>query len=79
MALAAALSRTNELGAFTVGAITASTGFAGVDGIFRFLPDGRSERALAVIEIQAARNTVVSPAPDMAEIWRSRSRVSSGA
>ena len=33
------------------------------DGVFRFLPDGRTDRALAVIEIQGDRNVVVSPAP----------------
>eukprot|EP00913_Durusdinium_trenchii_P005107 g4753.t1 len=27
-------------------------GFAGVDGIFRFLPDGRNERGLAVLELR---------------------------
>ena len=30
---------------------------------FEYLPDGRSERALAVIEVQGNRGTVVSPAP----------------
>ena len=44
-------------------AITNPNGWSGVDGIFRFLPDGRSDRALAVIEIQGDRNVVVSPAP----------------
>lgn len=32
--------------------ITAPSGFAGVDGIFRFLPDGRVERGLAILEVQ---------------------------
>lgn len=63
MALAGHLARLKPGGDFSAEAITNPTGWSGVDGIFRFLPDGRSERALAVIEIQAARNTVVSPAP----------------
>ena len=50
-------------GDFSAEAITNPNGWSGVDGIFRFLPDGRSERALAVIEVQSGRGTVVSPAP----------------
>ncbi|WP_296335556.1 penicillin-binding protein activator [Reyranella sp.] len=61
--LAGHLARLKPGGDFSAEAITNPTGWSGVDGIFRFLPDGRSERALAVIEIQAARNVVVSPAP----------------
>lgn len=63
VALAGHLARLKPGGDFSAEAITNPNGWSGVDGIFRFLPDGRSERALAVIEIQAARNTVVSPAP----------------
>lgn len=61
--LAGHLARLKPGGDFSAEAITNPTGWSGVDGIFRFLPDGRSERALAVIEIQAGRNVVVSPAP----------------
>lgn len=63
VALAGHLARLKPGGDFSAEAITNPTGWSGVDGIFRFLPDGRSERALAVIEIQAGRNVVVSPAP----------------
>ena len=63
MALAAVLSRTNELGAFTVGAITASTGFAGVDGIFRFLPTGLSQRGFAIMQVTREGATQIQPAP----------------
>jgi len=38
-------------------------GFAGVDGAFRFRPNGVAERALQVQEIGPAGLTVVSPAP----------------
>lgn len=40
-----------------------STGFAGVDGAFRFGRDGVAERALEVREVSATGFTVVSPAP----------------
>lgn len=39
------------------------SGFAGVDGAFRFRPNGVAERALQVQEIGPAGLTVVSPAP----------------
>ncbi len=63
VALAAALMRSKPGGDFSAEAITNPNGWSGVDGVFRFLPDGRSERALAVIEIQTDRNNVVSRAP----------------
>lgn len=63
VALAGHLARLRPGGDFSAEALTNPNGFSGVDGIFRFLPDGRSERALAVIEIQADRGVVVSPAP----------------
>ena len=39
------------------------TGFVGVDGAFRFTPDGVAQRALEVREVTAAGDNVVSPAP----------------
>jgi ABC-type branched-subunit amino acid transport system substrate-binding protein len=38
-------------------------GFAGVYGVFRFLPDGRNERALAVYEARGGTARLVDPAP----------------
>ena len=63
VALAANLARLKPGGDFSAEAITNPNGWSGVDGIFRFLPNGRSERALAVIEVQSNRGVVVSPAP----------------
>jgi len=63
VALAGHLARLKQGGDFSAEAITNPKGWSGIDGIFRFLPDGKSERALAVIEVQAGRNNVVSPAP----------------
>jgi hypothetical protein len=34
-----------------------------MDGIFRLLPDGRTERGLAVLEIRRDGIAVVDPAP----------------
>jgi hypothetical protein len=48
---------------FTAAALNDPNGFAGVNGIFRFRPDGTSERGLAVLEITPAGPVVVSPAP----------------
>ena len=63
VALASQLARQKPGGDFSVEAITNPNGWSGIDGVFRFLPDGRAERTLAVIEIQGERNAVVSPAP----------------
>lgn len=43
--------------------LTAPSGFAGVDGIFRFRNDGRAEYGLAVLEVQRDSFPVVDPAP----------------
>jgi ABC-type branched-subunit amino acid transport system substrate-binding protein len=48
---------------YTPANLTRPTGYNGVDGILRFLPDGTSERGLAVLEVQAMASNVVDPAP----------------
>jgi ABC-type branched-subunit amino acid transport system substrate-binding protein len=48
---------------FTQTALMDPNGFAGVNGIFRFNPDGTSERGLAVLELTPNGPQVVSPAP----------------
>ena len=63
VSLAGQLARAKPGGDFSAEAITNPNGWAGVDGAFRLFPDGRSERALAVIEIQGDRSTVIGPAP----------------
>jgi len=40
-----------------------SVGFLGIDGAFRFRPDGIAERAMEVRQVGAGTVTVVSPAP----------------
>ena len=62
-ALAATLARTEGGADFSAAALTQRSGFAGHDGIFRFLPNGTAERGLAVLEVGPRAATVVSPAP----------------
>ena len=61
--LSAALARQYGSQRFAEATLTNGSGFAGVDGTFRFRPDGLSDRALAVYEIRNNAATVVSPAP----------------
>ena len=61
--LAAALSRQYGSQRCAETTLTNGAGFAGIDGTFRFRPDGQSERALAVYEIRNNAATLVSPAP----------------
>jgi len=67
VALAAVLERRGESeGAFvpyTPDAITQSLGFAGIDGIFRFLPTGQVQRGLAVLELRRSGFVERDPAP----------------
>jgi len=63
VSLAGQLARVRPGGDFSAQALSNPNGWAGIDGAFRFFPDGRVERALAVIEIQGDRSRVVGPAP----------------
>jgi len=44
-------------------ALTQPNGFAGVNGVFRLLPDGTGQRGLAVAEIRDKQVIVIDPAP----------------
>jgi len=48
---------------FTVASITRPNGFNGVDGIFRFTPNGLVERGLAVYELDKDGPRLIDPAP----------------
>jgi len=63
-ALAAVLARSPGGPDFSVAALAAPNGFAGLDGIFRFKSNGVAERGLAVLEMRRSRPRVMSPAPD---------------
>lgn len=62
-ALVAALVRTQGPQRPTDEVLTNSSGFAGIDGVFRFKPDGTNERGLAVLRVAAGGGQIVSPAP----------------
>lgn len=62
-ALAAVLARGDNGGDLSTTAIENPNGFAGVDGIFRFQPDGLVQRGLAVLEVHRGGNMVLDPAP----------------
>ena len=49
--------------AFDRGALTNPNGFAGIDGIFRFRPNGTAERGLAILEYQHGQIVVQEEAP----------------
>jgi branched-chain amino acid transport system substrate-binding protein len=62
-ALAAVLARGQAGEPFSQQAILNPSGFTGVDGLFRFTPNGVVQRGLAVLEVVPQGTTVVSPAP----------------
>jgi len=62
VALAAVLSLTRPDDPFTSDAITVSSGFSGVDGIFRLLPTGLSERGFTILEVTRKGTEIVKPA-----------------
>jgi branched-chain amino acid transport system substrate-binding protein len=62
-ALAAALAKSDGPDMFSAQAIQNPSGFTGVDGLFRFGPQGLVQRGLAVLEVDPGGDKVVSPAP----------------
>jgi ABC-type branched-subunit amino acid transport system substrate-binding protein len=62
-ALAAALVKTQGQQRFSEEVLTNQSGFAGIDGIFRFKTDGTNERGLAVLRVGPSGGQIVSPAP----------------
>lgn len=62
-ALAAVLAKSGGPEPFSREAILNPSGFTGVDGLFRFTPQGLVQRGLAVLEVEPQGNVVVSPAP----------------
>lgn len=73
-ALAAILARSGleKTGrpAFDPASIANPNGFAGVDGIFRFRPDGIVERGLAVLAFKNGRVVVIDEAPKTFQVRR---------
>jgi len=63
VALIAALVKTQGQQRFSEQVLTNASGFAGIDGIFRFRPDGTNERGLAVMRVTPTGPQQISPAP----------------
>ena len=64
VALVAALAKTQGTQRFSEQVLTNSSGFTGIDGLFRFRPDGTNQRGLAVLRVaRRAAGRSISPAP----------------
>jgi ABC-type branched-subunit amino acid transport system substrate-binding protein len=63
VSLVAALVKTQGAARFSEEVLTNASGFAGIDGVFRFRPDGTNQRGLAVMRVTTSGPQVVSPAP----------------
>jgi len=66
-ALAAVLAQGENGPDFSARALTVPSGFWGRDGIFRFLPEGTTERGLAVMRLRGRGAEVISRAPETFE------------
>ena len=56
-------SRRKATQRFSEQVLTNSSGFAGIDGVFRFRTDGTNERGLAVLRVGPTGGQVISPPP----------------
>jgi branched-chain amino acid transport system substrate-binding protein len=63
VALVAALVKTQGPARFSAEVLTNPSGFTGIDGLFRFRPDGTNERGLAVLRVTPSGAQVVSAPP----------------
>jgi len=63
VALTAALSRTQGGQRFTSDVLLNPSGFAGIDGLFRFRADGTNERGLAVMRVSSGGAVAVAGSP----------------
>jgi len=63
VALVAALARTQGPQRFSADVLTNPSGFAGIDGLFRFRPDGSNERGLAIMRAASGGGVAVAGSP----------------
>jgi ABC-type branched-subunit amino acid transport system substrate-binding protein len=63
VALVAALARTQGGQRFTPEVLTNQSGFAGIDGLFRFRSDGGNDRGLAVMKVASGGGQPVAGSP----------------
>ena len=63
VALVAALAKTQGGQRYTPEVLTNASGFAGIDGLFRFRSDGTNERGLAVMKVASGGSQPVAGSP----------------
>jgi ABC-type branched-subunit amino acid transport system substrate-binding protein len=63
VALVAALAKTQGKQRFAEEVLTNASGFTGIDGLFRFRPDGVNQRGLAVLKVTPTGGQIISPPP----------------
>ena len=63
VALVAALVKTQGRQRFSDDVLTNSSGFTGIEGLFRFRPDGTNQRGLAVLRVSPTGGQIISPPP----------------
>ncbi len=63
VALLAALVKTQGAQRFSEEVLTNASGFAGIDGVFRFRADGTNDRGLAVMRVTPSGGQLIAPAP----------------
>jgi ABC-type branched-subunit amino acid transport system substrate-binding protein len=63
VALVAALVKTQGQRRFTAEVLTNTSGFNGIDGLFRFRRDGVNQRGLAVMRVTPTGGQIISPSP----------------
>jgi ABC-type branched-subunit amino acid transport system substrate-binding protein len=63
VSLAVSLSPNPPGQRYTTAQLTRPSGFTGIDGLFRLLYDGTSERGLAILEVREGGPRVIDPAP----------------
>jgi hypothetical protein len=63
VALVAALARQQGGQRFSQDVLTNPSGFSGIDGLFRFRPDGTNERGLAVMKVGSTGGVAVAGSP----------------
>ncbi len=62
-AMRAVAETATEFGALGAGDLTASTGFAGANGVFRLRLNGTVQRAMAIAQVQDNQVSIIDPAP----------------
>jgi branched-chain amino acid transport system substrate-binding protein len=63
VALVAALVKTQGSQRFSEEVLLNPSGFAGIDGIFRFRPDGTNQRGLAIMRVTGSGPQIINPPP----------------